>query len=158
MIQAQLLPAGYPTTKVYAYGGLVNFNATGQPSDNDIRTAFTIPGPTFEAVRDQRFFVHYTNQLDGDLMFPNDPTIMGANVNNAAVPTAPFKPFPPGYKDFQNPIPTVVHLHGGVTPSASDSFPDSRFTMNEAIPAFTRIGIRNTLATRFSSMAPHGPT
>src|SRR5215470_16451800 len=51
VIQAQLLPAGYPTTKVYAYGGLVNFNPTG-PSD--IRTGFTIPGPTFEAVRDQR--------------------------------------------------------------------------------------------------------
>lgn len=52
VIQAQLLPDGYPTTKPYAYGGLVNFNATGQPSDNDIRTATTIPGPTFEAVRD----------------------------------------------------------------------------------------------------------
>ena len=132
MIQAQLLPAGYPTTKVYAYGGLVNFNPTGQPADNDIRTAFTIPGPTFEAVRDQRFFVHYINQLAGDLIFPNDPTIMAANVNNAAIPTAPFKPFPPGYKDFQSPIPTVPHLHGGVTPSASDGFPESWFTMNEA--------------------------
>ena len=79
VIQAQLLPAGFPATKVYAYGGLVNFNATGQPADNDIRTASTIPGPTFEAVRDQRFFVHYVNQLDGDLIFPNDPTIMGGS-------------------------------------------------------------------------------
>jgi len=133
------LPAGFPTTKVYAYGGLVNFNATGQPADDDIRTAFTIPGPTFEAVRDQRFLVHYINQLDGDLIFPNDPTIMGANVNNAPIPTAPFKPFPPGYKDFQSPIPTVAHLHGGVTPSASDGFPESWFTLNEGKkgPTFT---------------------
>jgi len=139
VIQAQILPAGFPTTKVYAYGGLVNFNATGQPADNDIRTASTVPGPTFEAVRDQRFFVHYVNQLDGDLIFPNDPTIMGANVNNAPIPTAPFKPFPPGYKDFQSPIPTVAHLHGGVTPSASDGFPESWFTLNEGKkgPAFT---------------------
>ena len=98
-----------------------------------------MPGPTFEAVRDQRFFVHYINQLDGDLMFPNDPTIMGANVNDAPIPTAPFKHFPPGYKDFQSPIPTVAHLHGGVTPSASDGFPESWFTINEGKkgPAFT---------------------
>ena len=50
------------------------------------------------------------NQLDGDLIFPNDPTIMGANVNNAPIPNPPFKKFPPGYKDFQSPIPTVAHL------------------------------------------------
>ena len=139
VIQAQLLPDGYPTTKAYAYGGLVNFNPTGQRPDEDIRTAFTMPGPTFEAVRDQRFFVHYINQLDGDLIFPNDPTIMGANVNNAPIPTAPFKHFPPGYKDFQSPIPTVAHFHGGVTPSASAGFPESWFTINEGKkgPTFT---------------------
>ncbi len=137
-IQQQVLPPGFPTTTVYAYGGRVNFSEAGDPHP-DIRTAFTMPGPTFEAVRDQRFFVHYQNQLDGALIFPNDPTIMGANVNDQPIPTAPFKQFPPGYQKFQSPIPTVVHLHGGVTPSDSDGFPESWFTKNESKrgPAFT---------------------
>ena len=113
-IQAQILPPGFPTTKVYAYGGRVNFSESGQPAN--IQTAFTVPGPTFEAVRNQRIFVHYVNDLDGDLIFPVDPTIMGANVNKARIPTPPFQLFPPGYEQFQNPIPTVAHLHGGVTP------------------------------------------
>jgi spore coat protein A, manganese oxidase len=137
-IQAQLLPSGFPTTKVYAYGGLVNFSEVGDPNQ-EVRTAFTFPGPTFEAVRNQRIFVHYRNELEGDLIFPNDPTIMGANVNNAPIPNPPFRPFPPGYPRFQAPIPTVVHLHGGVTPSESDGFPEAWFTKDEEKtgPAFT---------------------
>jgi len=113
-IHQQVLPPGFPTTKLYAYGGLVNFSEKDQPAN--IQTAFTFPGPTFEAVRNQRIFVHYRNELDGDLMFPVDPTIMAANVNDSPIPDPPFKPFPPGYEKFQDPIPTVVHLHGGVTP------------------------------------------
>jgi spore coat protein A, manganese oxidase len=128
-IHQQVLPSGFPTTKLYAYGGLVNFSEKDQTPN--IQTAFTFPGPTFEAVRNQRIFVHYRNDLDGDLMFPVDPTIMAANVNNSPIPTPPFKPFPPGYEKFQDPIPTVVHLHGGVTPSASDGFPESWFTKDE---------------------------
>jgi spore coat protein A, manganese oxidase len=137
-IQAQILPSGFPTTKVYAYGGVVNFSEPGDPNQ-EVRTAFTFPGPTFEAVRNQRIFVHYSNELEGSLIFPNDPTIMGANVNNAPIPQPPFKPFPPGYGKFQTPIPTVVHLHGGVTPSASDGFPESWFTQDEEKkgPTFT---------------------
>ncbi len=136
-IQAQMLPPGFPTTKAYAYGGQVNFSESGQFPN--IQTAFTAPGPTIEAVRNQRIFVHYRNELDGDLIFPVDPTIMGANVNNSPIPVPPFKPFPPGYEQFQDPIPTVVHLHGGVTPSDSDGFPEAWFTkdLQRKGPAFT---------------------
>lgn len=136
-VQIPLLPPGFPTTKSYAYGGRVNLNAPGEPAN--IVTAFSVPGPTFEAVRNQRIFVHYINDLDGDHQLPVDPTIMGANVNNAPIPQPPFQPFPPGYEQFQDPIPTVVHLHGGVTPSASDGFPESWFTKNlqRKGPAFT---------------------
>jgi hypothetical protein len=109
-VQIPLLPPGFPTTKSYAYGGKVNLAAPGQPAN--IQTAFSVPGPTFEAVRNQRIFVHYINDLDGDHMFPVDPTIMAANVNNSPMPMPPFKPFPPGYESFQDPIPTVAHLHG----------------------------------------------
>jgi len=125
-VQIPLLPSGFPTTKCYAYGGRVNLAAPGQQPN--IVTAFSVPGPTFEATRNQRFFVHYINDIDGAHIFPVDPTIMAANVNNSPIPTPPFKQFPPGYKQFQDPVPTVAHLHGGVTPSDSDGFPTTWFT------------------------------
>ena len=127
-IYQQILPPGFPKTQVYAYGGTVN---TAGPGDYpNIQTVFSTPGPTFETTRDNRIFVHYINDLDGDHIFPVDPTIMAANVNNQPEPQPPFKPFPPGYEKFQDPIATVPHLHGGVTPSDSDGFPLSWFTKN----------------------------
>src|SRR5207245_6844662 len=83
--------------------------------------------------------VHYRNELRGVHMFPVDPTIMPANVNMAPTPTPPFAPFPPGYPAFQSPIPMIVHLHGGYTPSTSDGFPQAWFTADERItgPAFS---------------------
>src|SRR5499427_6648980 len=125
-VQIPLLPQGFPTTKSYAYGGKVNLAGPGEQPN--IATAFSVPGPTFEAVRNQRIFVHYINDLHGPHMFPVDPTIMAANPNNAPIPTPPFNTFPPGYQQFQNPIVTVPHLHGGVTPSDSDGFPLSWFS------------------------------
>ena len=92
---------------------------------------------------DQRIFVHYINNLDGAHMFPVDPTIMAANPNNAPIPTAPFKPFPPGYPQFQSPIPTVAHLHGGVTPLTRTAFrdPGSPRTNQEG-PDIQRLHVR----------------
>ncbi len=130
----QILPPGFPKTKIYAYGGKANVAAPGQ--QQNIQTVFSTPGPTFEATSNQRIFVHYINDLDGPHMFPVDPTIMAANPNNAPIPQPPYAdangnplvPFPPGYPQFQSPIVTVPHLHGGYTPSASDGFPESWFT------------------------------
>ena len=129
-IQQQLLPPGFPSTRVFAYGGQANFAESGQSPN--VHTTFSTPGPTFEAVRGQHIRVHFVNQLDGDHIFPVDPTIMFANPNNRPAPTPPFTPFPPGYEFAQDPIPVVTHLHGGVTPSASDGFPEAWFTKNEA--------------------------
>jgi spore coat protein A len=137
-IHQQLLPQGFPSTTVFAYGGIVR--DADQDNFFPVTIAFSSPGPTFEAVRDQPIFVHYKNELDGDNIFPVDPTLDSfANPNNMRIPIPPFKPFPPGYSQAQNPIPTVTHLHGGVTPSASDGFPEAWFTSDERIkgPAFT---------------------
>lgn len=136
-VKLQLLPPGFPKTTVYAYGGTVNFAEAGQRPD--IRTAFTMPGPTFEAVRGRDIFVRYKNEIAGSHIFPVDPTLMVANPNNAPMPDPPFRPFPPGYDAYQRPVPVVTHLHGGVTRSDSDGFPFAWFTPNEQIkgPAFT---------------------
>jgi len=133
-IHQQILPPGFPKTKVYAYGGQVNTAAPGQPAH--ITTTFSTPGPTFEAMSNKRISVHYHNELEGPHMFPVDPTIMAANPNNAPIPPPPYSdaagnplvPFPPGYPQFQDPIVTVPHLHGGVTPADSDGFPESWFS------------------------------
>ncbi len=133
-IYQQILPPGFPKTKVYAYGGQVNTAAPGQPAH--ITTTFSTPGPTFEAMSNKRIFVHYHNELEGPHMFPVDPTIMAANPNNAPIPPPPYSdaagnplvPFPPGFPQFQDPIVTVPHLHGGVTPADSDGFPESWFS------------------------------
>jgi spore coat protein A len=136
-VKLQLLPQGFPKTKVFAYGGLVNFSDV--PNHPDLQIAFTMPGPTFEAVRGKDILVHYRNELEGDHIFPVDPTLMVANPNNMPMPEPPFNPFPPGYEQAQDPIPTVTHLHGGVTPSDSDGFPEAWFTRDELHtgPAFT---------------------
>ena len=140
-IHQQLLPPGFPSTEVFAYGGKADFSEDDGGPDNrtnsdnrrpDIRTTFSTPGPTFEATRGKRIRVHYVNQLEGDHIFPVDPTIMFANPNNRPAPKAPFKPFPPGYEFAQDPIPVVTHLHGGVTPSDSDGFVTAWFTKDEA--------------------------
>jgi FtsP/CotA-like multicopper oxidase with cupredoxin domain len=132
-VTQQMLPPGFPATPVFAFGGVV----TGGGS-NQQRIDFTVPGPTFEVLRDQPVFVQYKNELDGAHPLPVDPTLGVANPNNAPTPAPPFKPFPPGYSSFQDPIPMVTHLHGGVTPSASDGFPEAWFTHDEQIrgPAF----------------------
>src|SRR4029077_20315712 len=62
-IRQQLLPPGFPSTVVYAYGGAANFSEADQSPE--VRTTFSTPGPTFEAVRGQHIRVHYVNQLDG---------------------------------------------------------------------------------------------
>ncbi len=136
-IVQQLLPPGFPATSVFAYGGTAK---NGDQEDSPQSVVFSTPGPTFEVIRDQPIFVQYKNELDGSHMFPVDPTLDSfANPNNMRIPLPPFKPYPPGYEQAQKPIPTVTHLHGGVTPSASDGFPQAWFTSDERIkgPAFS---------------------
>src|SRR5215831_16900520 len=48
----QILPTGLPKTKIYAYGGLANVAADGQPQN--VQTVFSTPGPTFEATANRR--------------------------------------------------------------------------------------------------------
>src|SRR5262245_42083732 len=132
----QMLPPGFPDTKVFAYGGKVNVAPAGQRPD--IRVRFSVPGPTLEAVRGRDIDVRYSNEIQGPHIFPVDPTIMFADPNNLGMPDPPFKPFPPGYAQAQAPVPVVTHLHGGVTRSDSDGFPFAWTTVDgKKGPAFT---------------------
>jgi len=87
-IRQQVLPPGFPSTKVYAYGGLVE--DAGDPST--LRISFSTPGPTFEATRGKDIFVRYHNALIGPHIFPVDPTLMFANPNGIPTPTPTSMP------------------------------------------------------------------
>src|SRR5262249_47619878 len=80
----QVLPSGFPKTKMYTYGGSANVAGPGQPAN--IQTVFSSPGPTFETTKDQRIFVNYTNNISGPHMFPLHPTILPPNPNNPPIP------------------------------------------------------------------------
>lgn len=116
----QILPAGYPMTTVFGYKGPV------QSPGGPVMFQNT-PSATFEAVRGIPVKVHWVNNLVSQIL-PVDPTIMWANPNNMATPTAPFSSYPPGYPDAQSPVPTVTHLHGGEDRSDSDGGPESWVT------------------------------
>lgn len=119
----QILPEGFPETKVWGYGGTVNDPLTGSP----IRFQ-SVPGPTFEAVRGIPIQVTWQNKIDGQHIFPVDPTLHWADPNGMGMPTVPFPPYPPGFEDAQSPVPIVTHLHGGEVQSTSDGHPDAWFT------------------------------
>ncbi|WP_232324822.1 multicopper oxidase family protein [Halobacillus mangrovi] len=78
------------------------------------------PGPTFHVQKNQPIHVLWKNQLPSKHFLPIDPTVHGAGKN---VPE----------------VRTVVHLHGGVTPSASDGYPEAWFTRDfkQVGPHFT---------------------
>jgi len=132
----QILPEGFPETTVWGYGGKIIVPETGEINP-DFR--FT-PGATFEAQRNIPVNVQWVNNLIEPNPLAVDPTIHWADPNNMDMPMPPFPPFPPGFPLAQSPVPTVTHLHGGETESASDGYPEAWFTAGEAItgPAFVK--------------------
>jgi spore coat protein A len=78
------------------------------------------PGPTFEAYRDVPIRVHWKNNLPAQYDFPNGatPHLLPVDRNlHIAHPN-------------QGGVPTVAHLHGGHTESASDGLPEAWFTQD----------------------------
>lgn len=88
------------------------------------QTTAYYPGPTIEAVRGIPTLVRWTNHLDGiTYPIPVDKTLHWADpLNEGHV-----------HGTYTGPVPTVVHLHGGETESASDGHPDAWFTPGFAI-------------------------
>jgi FtsP/CotA-like multicopper oxidase with cupredoxin domain len=119
----QQLPAGFPATPLFGYGGDVFVN--GQKTF--MRTS---PGPTFEQTRNVPALIHYRNELLGAHPLPVDPTLDWANPNNFPKPSPPFVPFPPGYPQAQSPITHTTHTHGIEVVPEFDGTPDTWFTAN----------------------------
>ncbi len=132
--EQQLLPEGFPKTRVWGYGGLIR-----DPMSGKVKYFRSTPGATFEATRGIPVMVKWINRLKGKHLFGVDPTLHWANPNQLSMdPPKPWPPFPPGFRKAQKPVPIVTHLHGGEVPSAFDGNPDAWFTYNNIFgPAYT---------------------
>jgi spore coat protein A, manganese oxidase len=120
----QILPVGFPATKVWGYAGMAQDPVTGQALGYIQHS----PSATFEATRGIPIQVTWVNKITGPSLFAVDPTIMWANPNNIPTITSPFLSFPPGYAQAQSPVPLVPHLHGAEDQSTSDGGPQAWFT------------------------------
>ncbi|HPU63514.1 MAG TPA: multicopper oxidase domain-containing protein, partial [Mobilitalea sp.] len=120
----QILPPGFPKTKVYGYGGFVH-----DPKTNKLIYHVSSPGSTFEAKRGIPVVVKWRNRIKEPHFLAVDPTLHWANPNGMPMdPPKPWPPYPPGFKDAQWPVPTVTHLHGCEVQSDSDGHPEAWFT------------------------------
>lgn len=121
----QILPPGFPKTTQLGYGGWVQLPGCSKPVFQR-----SVPGATFEMIRDVPALVRWRNNVTTPHFLPVDPTLDWANPNNFPPPTPPFEPFPPGYLEAQFPVPIVTHVHGIEVESTFDGHPEAWFTFN----------------------------
>jgi len=109
--QQQILPAGFPKTTVWGYGGLAKDALTGQ----FLGFVRNSPSPSIVATRGTPCNIAWVNGIYTKYLFAVDPTIDWANPNHMPAPSQPVNapPFPPGYAQAQYPVAIVTHLHGG---------------------------------------------
>jgi spore coat protein A, manganese oxidase len=137
-IEAQLLPPGFPRTRILAYGGRVkrvssaqlDVEETDTDTDSDSQTEFvrSSPGPIFDNTRGIPSIVQWRNEVTGPHFLPIDPTLAWANPATIEPPVAPFTPFPPGYAQAQTPVGIVTHNHGLVVVPQNDGTAEEWFT------------------------------
>ena len=112
----QVLPAGFPATRVWAYG-----------STTDTST-FNWPAFTLEAQRGAPVQVTWRNELVDAAnnfvphLLPVDPTLHWANPPGPVDSRPTFDSTPTAYT---GPVPLVTHLHGAHVDPGSDGFPEA---------------------------------
>jgi spore coat protein A len=117
----QVLPVGFPTTAVWAYG-----------STSDAAT-FNWPAFTLEAQKGTPVRVTWRNELVDTAnnfvphLFRVDPTLHWANPPGP-VDTRPIFNSTPG--PYLGPVPIVTHVHGAHVDPESDGFPEAWFLPN----------------------------
>ena len=95
----------------------------------------TVPGPTIEAERGQAVTVEWRNELEG--AFPVSVTVAPEATDADGVPVQCLPGLSGGAPDERAAAlsgQTVVHLHGGLTPSSDDGWAENLFAPGQ--PAF----------------------
>jgi FtsP/CotA-like multicopper oxidase with cupredoxin domain len=152
----QILPAGFPTTTVWGYGGVTHDPITGA-NLGYVRNA---PGPTFNVTRGTPTKITWVNNLTDPIsgallnyLYPVDPTLHWANPNNISMNDVMAQsmmglapPYDTGYNgsailsngvytnpdqwNAQSPAPIVTHVHGAEVQSSYDGDPEEWYTAN----------------------------
>lgn len=132
----QMLPNGYPRTKVFGFGSAFD------------RRSFSTPGPTIESWADRSTRVTWANQLVSRFgtylphLLPVDPTLHWANPpgGEEGRDTTPSFSSTPG--PYRGPVPLVVHLHGQHAWEDSDGYPEAWYLPPawNIPPEYARVG------------------
>ncbi len=69
---AQMLPPGFPATRVWGYAGRAKDSVSGA----DLGFVQALPGPTIEAVADTATVVRFINNITTPHLFLVDPTVL----------------------------------------------------------------------------------
>jgi FtsP/CotA-like multicopper oxidase with cupredoxin domain len=166
-ILQQILPAGFPKTRIWGYAGAVYSAA-----NPDGVYSVSAPGASFEATKGVPSYVTWVNNIDNPNMFPVDPTLHWANptgipmeevMEHSMMGMSPT--YPPGYDgtvdemtnpegwDAQSIVPAVAHLHGAEVSSWYDGGPDAWFTNSGIMgPTYSLSGAPSDLVTGTNSV------
>jgi bilirubin oxidase len=129
----QILPSGFPKTKVWGYGSLTD-------------GVFTYPARTIETQVDKPVRVKWVNQLMDSKgkflphLLPVDQTLHWANPPQDCIDAATMGRRPDcrgqSQDTYTGPVPIIVHLHGAHVQPDSDGYPEAWYLPNATnIPA-----------------------
>ncbi len=134
----QVLPAGMPTTTVFAYGS------------ESVAGTHNSPALTIEARVGHPVEVTWVNGLEGrsgrylSHLLPVDPTLHWANPGGGEDHRDGHGTFDQTPGPYRGPVPLTVHLHGGHSDQESDGYPEAWFLPDsDNIPdGYARVGSR----------------
>jgi len=114
----QMLPAGFPTTTVFAMTGPIVGGGTFTGS----------PAAIFENTRGIPTVMHWRANIQQPSFLAVDPALAWANPQSMEIPLPPFNLFPPGYQNAQFPVARVTHTHGLMVLPQMDGTAEEWFT------------------------------
>jgi spore coat protein A, manganese oxidase len=120
--EVQMLPPGFPTTTVIAYGGQIIAPGGGTEFHQ------SVPGAVFENTVNIPTLMHWQDAIEQPQFLEVDPTLHWANPLSIEKPTPPFNLFPPGYTNSLFPVAHVTHTHGLMVAPTMDGTAEEWFT------------------------------
>ena len=126
----QILPSGFPATKVWGYGPDADPTPTVAPDPN---SQFNYPAYTIETTADRRVNVRWINGLvdrKGNYLphlFSVDQTLHWANPPQDCMHGSGTDCMGKNPEPYGGPVPVVTHVHGAHVNPDSDGYPEAWF-------------------------------
>ncbi len=133
----QMLPPGFPSTKVWGYGSITNPGSAARGG------SFHSPAFSIEAKYNIPLRVKWINDLKDPETGRYLPPLLAVDQTlHWANPPGPRDSHASNPEPYQGPMPFVTHLHGGHTDEESDGYPEAWYLPDAlSIPAgYARVG------------------